>query len=732
MFNSRCLLCSVACLAVVAAACSAETPLLEPSGVPPVPVPPVEVSDPLSPPSGESPSPTVEPPDEGSAGELLGEGTGSGAGEGAGGGDKSEDGAGAPPPVAPVVPEGEREEPEVRGPDGGSQGAFVDVSAGLGYSCGLREGGAVECWESGWNGALPDEWWEREIRDSWSGDPADAVPPSGVFTAVSAGWGNACGLRPSGELECWGRNRNEVVSPPSGVFSEVSVGVEHACGVRSGGRLECWGFSGRRRPEGLPPGGVFLDFAVGHDFGCGVRADHSVECWGAGFTTWREALREPEGEFVSVHAEGYDVCGLRVGGSVECWGSFSEDTGSYLLAPSGEFVSILGVHYRTACGLRPGGEVTCWGEGREGKPDSWGIPISEEGSPSPSGGGACGAHFTGRRYCFESGNDADSLEEVSGIVGYDYYRFPVDYTYVGYEYYCGLRPSGEVICGYSGDLEYSHLWEEEVFPTAPAGAFTALKEGPYFFCGLRPSGEVTCWGVGDPDLPFLSPPDGVFTKIDIGLYFACGLRPSGEVTCWGYGGEQSKIIPPNEAFTAVHAGWGGLAVWESSIYESDRDWGLSCGLHTGGGVDCWGEGRRADSSSNTLSDPEGEFTQVGVGKEDFCGLRPSGVIECWGTGPGLTPEGERIVNFLDGDGEGYTALSVGGEFTCGLRRDGAADCWSPDRSISYQKEGPYTTVSAGYAHQCGVLMTGDIHCWESRGANPENWEEITIPASGET
>ncbi len=133
-----------------------------------------------------------------------------------------------------------------------------------------------------------------------------------------------------------------------------------------------------------------------------------------------------------------------------------------------------------------------------------------------------------------------------------------------------------------------------------------------------------------------------------------------------------------------------------------------------------------------LSDPEGKFIQVGVGKEDFCGLRPSGVIECWGAGPGLTPEGERIVDFLDGEGEGYTALSVGGEFTCGLRRDGAADCWSPDRSISYQQQGPYTTVSAGYAHQCGVLETGDIHCWESRGANPENWEEITISASGET
>ena len=272
-----------ACLAVVAAACSAESLVLEPPAEPPVPVPPVEVSVPLSEQDGEPSSSTVESPVSGSAGELMDEGAGSGAGEGADGGDGPEGGAGALAPVAPVVPESETEEPGVGGPDGGSQEVFVDVSAGLGYSCGLRDGGSVECWESGWNGSLPDEWWERDIRDSWSGDPADAAPPAGAFVEVSAGWGNACGLRPSGEVECWGRNRSEVVFPPSGVFTEVSVGVEHACGVRVGGRLECWGFSGRRRPAGLPPGGVFLDFAVGHDFGCGVRPDRSVECWGGWF-----------------------------------------------------------------------------------------------------------------------------------------------------------------------------------------------------------------------------------------------------------------------------------------------------------------------------------------------------------------------------------------------------------------------------------------------------------------
>ena len=174
-------------------------------------------------------------------------------------------------------------------------------------------------------------------------------------------------------------------------------------------------------------------------------------------------------------------------------------------------------------------------------------------------------------------------------------------------------------------------------------------------------------------------------------------------------------------------------MWESSIYESDTDWGFSCGLLTEGGVDCWGEDRRYSDLKNTLFDPEftpeGEFTQVGAGKEDFCGLRPSGVIECWGAGPGFAPEGGLIVDSFDGDGEGYTALSVGREFACGLRHDGAADCWAPGGESSYQREGHYVAVSAGYAHQCGVLRSGDVECWAGGGSEGSSSGEVVFFAA---
>ena len=798
MFVGRFSVCLAAWFTVVVA-CSVEPPVVvEPPEAPPVSGPPVGVSVAAPPPStlptlttpssvaagGGPPSVTSEPPSGGGS-----------AGEPPGGVPTSAvttiplDG-GAEPGSGGIEPgSGEAGLGEGASESGGgeSRGVFIDVSAGLGYSCGLREGGGVECWDVDWKGPLPNEWWERELR-GWSFDLVDALPPAGVFTEVSAGWRNACGLRLSGRVECWGANRTAVVSPPSGVFSSVSVGLEHACGLRPGGRLECWGSSSRRRPASLPPGGVFLDFALSRSFGCGIRADHSLECWGPYYThevRTSEGLSPqggvmPEGKFASLHAEGLHICGLRLEGSVECWGSGIDSARgrvTYLLPPSGEFASILGVNEygRMACGRRLTGVVECWREGRDGEPDSWVVPAEREAvSPrdgracdsdfmarrrvclrSESGFGACGTVFTGRRICLKPGSEADSPEEITGIVSHGafQYSFDVDDMYVNYDFerLCGLRPGGEVLCGYFGDvcegtleakrgscrlfgdLDYpeflEHRWRESPsrrdnppFPPAPAGVFDVLKAGLGFFCGLRPTGEVTCWGWEGSSLGLLSPPSGGFTKIDTSDRFACGLRPQGELECWGFGGGQSKIVPPNEEFADVHAGWGGLRVRVDSIYITEEDWGFSCGLLTGGRVDCWGTDPRFARSL------EGEFTQIGAGQKEFCGLRPSGVIECWKSSPEFTPAGEA----RDAGGEGYVALSVGGESTCGLTQRGAVNCWTHNGSLAYRKEGPYTTVSAGYAHQCGVLATGDIHCWETRSANPANWEEITYPANKKT
>ncbi len=619
------------------------------------------------------------------------------------------------PPVVPPL--------EVGGDLGG---VFVDVSAGFGYSCGLRKGGGVECWE--WGGAsVPSDWWEIILR-RWSEDPVDVVVPGGVFVAVSAGFGYACGLRPSGVLVCWGRNRDIVGSPPGGVFTEVSVGLEHACAVRVDEKVVCWGSTGWREPVDFPPEGVFVDFALANGFGCGVRVGGSVECWGGGYTDYCRGpcgeLPLPEGDFVSVHAWWGDnhICGLRTDRSVECWRNILEvDVYTpYLSPPEGEFASVFFVG-SVPCGLRPSGDAECWSASKVWPhPEPGDYPNAVYGE-----GNACGYYYRAR-LCWESG--AGSPEEVTGIVE-------------GYNYYCGLRPSGEAVCDYfvRGEDEPYRYPQGESPVEPPGGTFAVLSSSGDFVCGLRPGGAVECWGTNTYGQS--SPPEGRFTQVKAGWRtFACGLRPSGELECWGYGGRRSKVVPPRGPLTGVHAGWGGLQVRRvASAFSERADWGYSCGLRPDQSVECWGDdaGRERygdwgivlEDTAIRVHHPEGEFTEVGVGEHEACGLRPTGVVECWGAAWRNPEDRSPAYDVRSGEGGGYAALSVGGDYSCALLRDSkAVDCWSTDRSETYQLAAPYTAVSAGYGHQCGVLTTGDVHCWEGKNPQEQRWEEITFPA----
>ena len=47
-------------------------------------------------------------------------------------------------------------------------------------------------------------------------------PPPGPFIAIEAGWRRACGLRPDGDIDCWGLH-DEGISPPPGPFATSPI-----------------------------------------------------------------------------------------------------------------------------------------------------------------------------------------------------------------------------------------------------------------------------------------------------------------------------------------------------------------------------------------------------------------------------------------------------------------------------------------------------------------------------
>ncbi len=209
------------------------------------------------------------------------------------------------------------------------EGHFEAISAGKEYTCGLNADAAIQCWGDNRFGQI------------------DA--PEGRFTAVSAGPDSACGLRIDSSVECWGSNTRGKSNAPAGEFMAVSVGEFDACGLLLDSTLQCWGFSNWSRIAGR-----FEAVSVGDRRVCGLRPDRTVECWGLVENTGQRNV--PQGEFVEVSSGKWYSCAVRVDGVVVCWGKNSH---GQVDAPSGQFESVTTSYFHT-CAVSS--TIACWGD----------------------------------------------------------------------------------------------------------------------------------------------------------------------------------------------------------------------------------------------------------------------------------------------------------------------------------------------------------------------------------
>lgn len=143
---------------------------------------------------------------------------------------------------------------------------------------------------------------EQRVRCGAPAGPLDAAPvPPGAYVAVSVAssglflecWeaeseGNgseedsggcaepaACALTDQGDVTCWGKWTGEDWVTPDGPFSAVAVSDVAACGVRPSGALECWSSDGVEPT----PSGQFVDVDVAGQFACALRVDGAIHCW---------------------------------------------------------------------------------------------------------------------------------------------------------------------------------------------------------------------------------------------------------------------------------------------------------------------------------------------------------------------------------------------------------------------------------------------------------------------
>jgi cysteine-rich repeat protein len=192
----------------------------------------------------------------------------------------------------------------------------VQIAAGGAHTCALVEGGDVRCWGRGIEGSLGYGNTDF-IGDDEPPSQRGTVLVGGVVTQISASLGATCALLEGGTVRCWGRMEGAALGYPGfGTIGDdelpaevgdvdigedvvqVSVGAFQICALLDTGNVRCWGYGawgnlgyGWVEPIGddetpasvgdVPLGGeVALLDANGYGHACAVIADGGLRCWG--------------------------------------------------------------------------------------------------------------------------------------------------------------------------------------------------------------------------------------------------------------------------------------------------------------------------------------------------------------------------------------------------------------------------------------------------------------------
>ncbi|HXF94808.1 MAG TPA: hypothetical protein VNI61_01780 [Gemmatimonadales bacterium] len=349
------------------------------------------------------------------------------------------------------------------------------------------------------------------------------------FAGLSAGVLHTCGVTATGQVFCWGWNRDgqlgdgsrsdravpvRVDSPVR--FAAVTAGGGHTCGVATDGNAYCWGFNlsgqlgdgtqdSRLRPVRVVGARTYTSLDAGGAFTCGAGTDSAAYCWGWGAAGQLGGIA-PEGcltatgtdpcartpmavsgglRLVEVAAGVRHGCGLAADSTAWCWGeNGSGELGDSVVADTAAPVPVLGGHrfvaitvgFEHSCGLAPDGEAYCWGSNTLGQLGDTSVGSSALprlvlggitfSSLSAGATHSCGVSVLGVAYCWGS--------NASGQLGTD--ESPAS---------CAVAGGDVVGCARR--------------PVAVEGAlsFTLLASGTHHTCGLTTSQVAYCWGLND-------------------------------------------------------------------------------------------------------------------------------------------------------------------------------------------------------------------------------------------
>ena len=433
--------------------------------------------------------------------------------------------------------------------------AKVDVSGGVKFGADYDCSAAGQAGKVRYLATNTPPWQYCAGASGWTAFPsAGTVPWRTEPEGFSINSGTNCGLRASGELYCWGINRDGSVgdntsgvdrySPTkvhdsassTGWTDWVSVSVQQidpayngddlsACGLRANGTVWCWGLADDGRlgdnqvaTDRLRPVRVhdsasstgwtdWVQISSGDRFHCGLRSNGTVWCWGSavsgrlgnnassgysGRPVQVQTNTGPGGwsDWVQITSGSGSSCGIRANGSLWCWGA--EDSGQ------------LGNNQKAAAATRPVQVTDTAGTG------TW----SDWVKVSKGAYHTCGIRVDGSAYCWGScfdgeignncaGGDTLTPKRVKTTTNTTGWNDWVDIS-AGLSHSCGLRADGSAWCwgeGTSGILGQNSQtsWYVPMRVKTDANAtgwsdWLSIKAGVYMTCGTRAGGTLWCWG----------------------------------------------------------------------------------------------------------------------------------------------------------------------------------------------------------------------------------------------
>jgi len=395
-----------------------------------------------------------------------------------------------------VLPTAEFGDPVDGGTDAGADAGLVD--AGMMGDAG-RDGGPDAGVDGG---AVPD-------AGECPGCALICVDGACVdgISDLRAGFGHTCALRASGNVVCWGDNREgelgdgtmtprttPTIVPVADIASIDTSGRPWSCAVERAGGVLCWGSNdrgalgtGAESPAVVPMPGPVLGIAdavqvgAGSWHGCVVRATGAIVCWGFGAlgvlgTGDTETRLTPVAVATPTNADriaagGGFNCARQTNGSVLCWGGASsgatgqDPSGGNVLVPTAvpgitDAIDVTAGSSH-ACALRPMGlGVLCWGDNAFGQ---LGV-ASPRTRPTP-------ALIPGT----EMAVDVDA----------------------GNNHTCAVLEDGDVVCwgdNFEDQLGAEPLGGVGVVTVPGIPAAVAVASGGAHTCAALVTGGVMCWG----------------------------------------------------------------------------------------------------------------------------------------------------------------------------------------------------------------------------------------------